>query len=92
MRRELTAEALRELMAELARTAPSGERFRVYVVGGGTAVLSGWRASTIDADLCRVLLLPRVLVLAHFRPAVGAVDERLQLRRQRLTAVVARER
>lgn len=38
-------------MEELARTAPPGKRFRVYVVGGGTAVLAGWRASTIDADL-----------------------------------------
>lgn len=51
MRRELTREGFRELMAELARTAPRGESFRVYVVGGGTAVLSGWRASTLDADL-----------------------------------------
>jgi hypothetical protein len=38
-------------MSELARTAPRGESFRVYLVGGGTAVLSGWRSSTIDADL-----------------------------------------
>lgn len=38
-------------MRELARTAPTGERFRVYLVGGGTAVLLGWRPSTIDADL-----------------------------------------
>lgn len=52
MRRELTGEALRELMSELARTAPRGESFRVYLVGGGTAVLAGWRSATIDADLC----------------------------------------
>lgn len=51
VRRELTRDSLRELMEELARTAPAGESFRVYVVGGGTAVLSGWRAATIDADL-----------------------------------------
>lgn len=51
MRRELTGEALRELMNELARTAPPRESYRVYVVGGGTAVLAGWRDSTIDADL-----------------------------------------
>ena len=51
VRRELTREGFRELMEELARTAPRGESFRVYVVGGGTAVLSGWRTSTIDADL-----------------------------------------
>jgi len=51
VRGELTSDALRELMAELARTAPPGERFQVYIVGGGTAVLAGWRVSTIDADL-----------------------------------------
>ena len=51
MRRELTRGALRELMEELARTAPARKPFRVYVVGGGTAVLAGWRAATIDADL-----------------------------------------
>jgi hypothetical protein len=38
-------------MEELARTAPDDRSFRVYVVGGGTAVLAGWRSSTIDADL-----------------------------------------
>jgi hypothetical protein len=38
-------------MVELARTAPRADTFRVYVVGGGTAVLSGWRSATIDADL-----------------------------------------
>lgn len=51
MRRELTRDALRELMEELSRTAPAGESFRVYLVGGGTAVLSGWRSATVDADL-----------------------------------------
>lgn len=51
MRRELTSEALRELMSELARTAPRHESFRVYLIGGGTAVLSGWRSSTIDVHL-----------------------------------------
>jgi hypothetical protein len=38
-------------MAELARTAPAGKSFRVYLVGGATAVLAGWRTATIDADL-----------------------------------------
>ena len=51
MPRELTRHALRDLMEELARTAPPGESFRVYFVGGGTAVLAGWRSATIDADL-----------------------------------------
>lgn len=39
-------------MSELARTAPRGGSFRVYLVGGGTAVLAGWRSATLDADLC----------------------------------------
>jgi hypothetical protein len=51
VRRELTGEALRELMQELSRTAPPGKSFCVYLVGGGTAVAAGWRNSTIDADL-----------------------------------------
>jgi hypothetical protein len=38
-------------MNELARSAPRRGTYRVYFVGGGTAVLQGWRASTIDADL-----------------------------------------
>jgi len=38
-------------MQELARTAPGRRSYRVYFVGGGTAVHSGWRESTIDADL-----------------------------------------
>lgn len=38
-------------MGELARTAPAGLACRVFLVGGGTAVWSGWRASTVDADL-----------------------------------------
>lgn len=51
MRRELTRESLGELMTELARTSPKRGTFAVFIVGGGTAVLSGWRSSTIDADL-----------------------------------------
>ena len=38
-------------MRELARSAKREESYRVYLVGGGTAVLEGWRESSIDADL-----------------------------------------
>lgn len=38
-------------MLELARTAPRGIAYRVFILGGATAVLAGWRESTIDADL-----------------------------------------
>lgn len=52
MRDRLTRERLLEFMRRLAAAAPRGRRFRVYVVGGGTAVAYGWRESTIDVDLC----------------------------------------
>jgi hypothetical protein len=51
MRDEMTRERLRTLMREIARTAPGKGRYRVYFVGGGTAVYAGWRPSSIDADL-----------------------------------------
>jgi Nucleotidyltransferase of unknown function (DUF6036) len=38
-------------MKALARSAARRGSYRVYFVGGGTAVLAGWRDSTIDADL-----------------------------------------
>ena len=51
MREELTRERLISLMKELARTAPPGRTYRVYLLGGGTAVYLGWRRSSIDVDL-----------------------------------------
>jgi hypothetical protein len=51
VRRSLTRERLLELMKALARSAPRRGSYRVFFVGGGTAVLAGWRDSTIDADL-----------------------------------------
>lgn len=51
MRNKLTRERLQALMREIARVAPGKQPYQVYLVGGGTAVYSGWRASSIDADL-----------------------------------------
>ena len=51
MRESVTRERLLAFMKRLAETAPRGRRFRVFLVGGGTAVARGWRASTIDVDL-----------------------------------------
>lgn len=51
MRDELTRDRLRALWQEIARTAPPKGSYRVYLVGGGTAVYAGWRPSSIDADL-----------------------------------------
>lgn len=49
MRELVTAERIREFMRRLGQSAVSNTR--IYLVGGSTAVLSGWRASTIDIDL-----------------------------------------
>jgi hypothetical protein len=51
VRNRLTRESLQALMRELARSAKPKQSYRVYLVGGGTAVLEGWRESSIDADL-----------------------------------------
>ena len=51
VRRSLTRKGLHDLMSALARSAPRRGSYRVFFVGGGTAVLAGWRTSTIDADL-----------------------------------------
>jgi len=49
MRERLTEERLRAFMRALAREAV--EEGRVYVTGGATAVLQGWRESTLDVDI-----------------------------------------
>ena len=50
MRDELTPQRLRALMDAIAQSAPR-RAFRVFLVGGTTAVLAGWRAVSNDADL-----------------------------------------
>ena len=49
MRQPITADTLQVFMKALAAavTTPS----RIYLVGGATSVLFGWRTSTIDIDL-----------------------------------------
>ncbi len=49
MRQPVTAAILQEFMKALAAAAKTPSR--VFVVGGATAVLLGWRTSTIDVDL-----------------------------------------
>ena len=49
MRPPVDAERIRQLAHRLGRVAP--ERVRIYVTGGATAVLEGWRVSTIDVDV-----------------------------------------
>jgi hypothetical protein len=48
--RELTdASTIRKVLHELARATRT--KIRVYLTGGATAVLHGWRRTTIDLDL-----------------------------------------
>ena len=49
MRAAADAERIRRLAQELGRTVPAGTR--MYLTGGATAVLEGWRASTVDIDV-----------------------------------------
>lgn len=49
MRPLADAEKVRALARELGRVARAPAR--LYLVGGATAVIEGWRASTIDVDL-----------------------------------------
>jgi hypothetical protein len=78
-------------MVEIARTAPRGRPFRVYLVGGGTAVYAGWRESSIDADLFsdedqvfrdiqgikeRLNLNVEFARPEHFVPALRGTDDR----------------
>ena len=51
MREEFTRERLKPLMKELARTGPKRGSFQVFFVGGTTAVVMGWRRSSVDVDL-----------------------------------------
>jgi hypothetical protein len=53
MRGLADAEKIRGFMTALARAA-GGAEGRVYFAGGATAVLLGWRPTTIDVDLALV--------------------------------------
>jgi hypothetical protein len=49
MRHELDADRVHELLRALGRAARGAGC--IYLTGGTTAVLEGWRTSTVDADL-----------------------------------------
>ena len=49
MRPPVDAPRIRELARGLSRVAR--QRVRVYLTGGATAVMEGWRESTIDVDV-----------------------------------------
>jgi Nucleotidyltransferase of unknown function (DUF6036) len=49
MREQADAERIRRLAAELGRAVSPGTK--MYLTGGATAVLEGWRPSTVDVDV-----------------------------------------
>jgi hypothetical protein len=49
MREAADGRRIRDLARELGRAAPRGTR--LYLTGGATAVLEGWRPTTIDIDV-----------------------------------------
>ncbi len=49
MRRIVDAQRVREFMRALGAEADAPSR--VYFTGGATAVLTGWRSTTIDLDI-----------------------------------------
>lgn len=49
MREAADADRIRRLGRELGRVVPAGTR--MYLTGGATAVLEGWRESTVDIDV-----------------------------------------
>jgi len=71
MRGLADAERLRRFLKELAREAEAD--VAVYLTGGATAVLLGWRDSTIDAD---ILIVPEHDSLYR---ALPRLKEELQL-------------
>jgi|GraSoiStandDraft_4_1057263.scaffolds.fasta_scaffold454845_2 hypothetical protein len=71
MRQPLTAERLQDFMGALAAEARTAGR--VYLVGGASALLLGWRTSTIDVDLKFVPELDETL------RSLPMLKERLQI-------------
>jgi len=63
MRGLADAERLRRFCEELARAATADAS--VYLAGGSTAVLLGWRESTVDAD---ILIVPEQDALYRVLP------------------------
>jgi hypothetical protein len=71
MREPVTANVLQEFMRALAAAARTPSH--VFLVGGATAVLLGWRTSTIDVDL---KIVPESDELLR---SIPALKERLHL-------------
>lgn len=71
MRKIADSERIRYFMSALGREAK--DTARIYFTGGATAVLLGWRSSTIDVD---IRILPESDQLLRFMPVL---KERLEI-------------
>src|ERR1044072_144028 len=71
MRERVSADSLEQFMKALGRAGRTNAR--IYLVGGATAVLLGWRQTTIDIDL---KLVPEVSDILQVLPSL---KERLQI-------------
>ena len=71
MREKVTAERLEKFMQAVGRAGKMN--CRIYLVGGATAVLLGWRETTIDIDL---KLVPEVNEILR---ALPELKEALQI-------------
>lgn len=69
MRQRLNEERLRAFMRGLAREATA--EGRVYITGGGSAVLLGWRESTLDVDIKLLSLFERIRSELYRYPAIS---------------------
>jgi Nucleotidyltransferase of unknown function (DUF6036) len=85
MRPLADADRIRRFMRLLARAARAPAR--VYLTGGATAVLSGWRQSTVDVDLKLVpdddaLLraIPEIKESLHINVELAAPDDFIPVR------------
>ena len=65
MREKITAERLEKFMQAVGRAGK--KTARIYLVGGATAVLLGWRETTIDIDL---KLVPEVNEILKALPEI----------------------
>jgi hypothetical protein len=71
MRELADASRIERFMRELGRAAHA--EGRVYLTGGATAVLNGWRATTVDVD---IKLIPEgKLAFHHFDPIAQALSK-----------------
>src|SRR2546430_3221469 len=80
MREPITTDSLQAFMKGLAAAARSASR--VYLVGGASAVVLGWRNSTIDVDLKIIpesdeilRALPRLKERLHINIELAAPDD-----------------